>query len=78
MVYVGRDRQGRRKQHYRAGFSSAADAARARREVLRKRDGNRFVEPSTRTLGDYLVHEWLPAMRSRLRDSTWKRATGAS
>lgn len=76
MVYVGRDRQGRRKQHYRAGLSSAADAARARREVLRKRDGNRFVEPSTRTLGDYLVHEWLPAMRSRLRDSTWKSYRG--
>lgn len=76
VVYVGRDRAGRRKQHFRSGFPSAAEAARARREVLRKRDGNRFVEPSIRTLGEFLIEEWLPAMRARLRESTWESYAG--
>jgi integrase len=58
---LGRDATGRRRQQVRAGFDTEAEANRKLRELLSKVDGGRYVEPSKRTVGDYLEGEWLPA-----------------
>jgi integrase len=58
---LGRDRDGNRRQQVRAGFSTEAEANRTLRELLSKVDGGRYVEPSKRTVSDYLAGEWLPA-----------------
>lgn len=59
-VDVGRDSGGRRVQRRGGGFETRRDAERALREVLVKVDRSSYVEPSERTVQDYLVGEWLP------------------
>ena len=58
---LGRDTDGNRRQQVRSGFASEAEANRELRALLSKVDGGRYVEPSRRTLADYLEGEWLPA-----------------
>lgn len=67
---------GKRRQASKGGFRTKREAQEALNETLaRLRDGT-FVPPSQRTLGSFLLEEWLPAVRPpRVRPSTW-RATG--
>lgn len=58
-VDVGKDRNGRRLQRRGGGFDTKREAERALRELLSKVDGSTYVEPSGRTLEDFLVREWL-------------------
>jgi integrase len=48
--------------------SQAAEAA--LRELVAGVDAGRYVERSTRTVGDYL-DEWLEVIRPRLRSTSW-------
>jgi hypothetical protein len=63
---------GRRRQASKGGFRTKREAQQALNEALaRLRDGT-FVQPSQRTLGSFLLEEWLPAVRPpRVRPSTW-------
>lgn len=72
MVDVDRDARGRRRQRKRGGFATKREAERALRNLIRTLDLNAYVEPSQKTLGQYLTRDWLPAMQPpKLRDTTW-------
>lgn len=72
VVDVGRDPfTGQRMRRWHSGYSTKRDAERARTEVLTRLDHGTYVEPDRRAPGPYLEIDWLPAMRARLRASTW-------
>lgn len=72
VVDVGRDPfTGRRIRRWHSGYATKRDAERARTEVLSRLDHGTYVEPDRRALGPYLEVDWLPAMRARVRASTW-------
>lgn len=72
VVEVGRDPDtGRRVRKWHSGFRTKREAERARTEILGRLDRGTYVEPDRRTLGAYLDQDWLPAMRARVRASTW-------
>jgi integrase len=73
VVDVGRDADGKRRQHKRSGFASRKEAERALRDTLASTDHGRYVSPSGQTLGDFLVNEWLPTTRPpRVRPNTYR------
>lgn len=61
---------GRRRQKSKGGFRTRKAAEAALRELVASVDAGRYVERSTRTVGDYL-DEWLEVARSRLRPTSW-------
>ena len=72
IVDAGRDPDtGRRRQKWHAGFRTRKDARRALADILGRLDRGTYVEPSRQTLSEYLV-EWLEAIRTRVRPSTWE------
>ena len=71
---LGRDVDGNRRQKVRAGFASEDEANRELRALLSKVDGGRYIEPTKRTLADYLESEWLPATAPpRVAHGTWAK-----
>jgi integrase len=61
---------GRRKQQTKGGFKTRRECQAALNEVLTALRAGAFVEPSKRSLGSFLVDEWLPAVRN-VRPSTF-------
>lgn len=59
---MGRDASGRRRQRRRGGFTSKAEAERARRELLGRVDTSTYVDASRSTVADY-VRRWLEGIR---------------
>jgi hypothetical protein len=57
---LGVDHEGRRVQKRGGSYRTRQDAERALREVLVRVDRATYVEPSTRTVEQYLLTEWLP------------------
>jgi integrase len=71
-VVIDRGRaNGRRKQSWLSGFSTKRDAEKALTEALGRLDKGSYVAPSKETLEEFLVGEWLPAIRSTVRGSTF-------
>jgi integrase len=63
---------GKRRQRSKGGFRTKKECQAALNEALAALRTATFVDPSPRTLGSFLVEEWLPAVRPpRLRLSTW-------
>ena len=63
---------GKRRQRSKGGFRTKKECQEALNDALATVRTGTFVEPSQRTLGSFLVEEWLPAMRPpRVRPSTW-------
>jgi integrase len=63
---------GRRRQRSKGGFRTKRECQEALNEALAALRTGTFVEPSQRTLGVFLVDEWLPAIRPpKMRPSTW-------
>ncbi len=72
VVDVGPDADGNRRQRKRGGFPTKPAAERALRELLNTLDVNAYVEPSRKSMADFLRDDWLAAMRPpRLRATTW-------
>jgi integrase len=71
VVNTGKDADGRRIQRKRRGFRTKRDAERALREFLQDLDAGRYVPPSELTVGEYLEQHWLPAVRHRVRPTTY-------
>lgn len=71
VVDVGRAADGKRRQQKRGGFATAELAAQKRREVLASLDEGRFVLADKLTVGEYLEGEWLPAVKLRVRPTTY-------
>jgi integrase len=61
---------GKRRQKWKGGFRTRKAAEAALRELSASVDAGRFVERSTKTVGEYL-DEWIDVVRPRLRPTTW-------
>ncbi|MEX0592020.1 MAG: tyrosine-type recombinase/integrase, partial [Nitriliruptoraceae bacterium] len=73
-IDLGRDVDGTRRQALRGGFASEADAERELRTMLGKVEGGRYIEPTKRTLGNYLIEDWLTATAPpRVVESTYAK-----
>ncbi len=60
-----------RRQAWHGGSKTRKEAQRTLTEHLAKLDGGIYVTPSRQALGAFLRDEWLPAVRSTIRPSTW-------
>jgi integrase len=61
---------GKRRQKSKGGFRTRKTAEAALRELVASVDAGRYVERSTKTVGEYL-DEWLEVVRPRLRPTSW-------
>ena len=61
---------GKRRQKWKGGFRTRKAAEAALRELAAGVDAGRYVERSTKTVGEYL-DEWIEVLRPRLRPTTW-------
>jgi hypothetical protein len=62
---------GERRQVTKGGWPTEKDAWRACREAIKRAEEGQHVAPSRRTLGAYLVDEWLPAIKDSTAATTW-------
>ena len=72
VVDVGIKLEGTRKQIYRRGFRTKADAQRELDNLRRDRREGTFVPPVRQRFGDFLVEDWLPTVQRELARSTWE------
>ena len=61
---------GNRRQKSKGGFRTRKAAEAALRELVAGVDAGRYVERSTKTVGEYL-DEWLEVVQPRLRPTSW-------
>jgi integrase len=61
---------GKRRQIRRRGFPTKHAATAAEAALLVELSRGTYVQPSKRTVGDYLTGEWLPAKRHTVKPST--------
>ncbi len=60
-----------RRQLKRRGFAKKREALDALNELVESVRKHTFVEPTSQTLGQYLLDDWLPAAHGSLEPSTW-------
>ena len=61
----------KRRQEMKAGFASKREAADALTKVLTSISTGTYIEPSRMLLSEFLTGEWLPAIRSTIRPTTY-------
>jgi len=64
---------GKRKRKWHSGFLTKREAEAARTEILSRMQRGLYVEPSKDRLAHYLTKQWLPAIESTVRRSTFVR-----
>src|SRR4029453_11005390 len=62
---------GRRRQRTKGGYQTKKAAEQALAEAIGQWRAGRLPQRSTNTLSHFLQQEWLPAVKPRLRPSTW-------
>jgi integrase len=62
---------GRRRQQTKGGFKTRKECEAALRQAIADQRGGTLAKPSQRTIASFLVDEWLPAVKPKLRASTW-------
>jgi len=62
---------GRRRQRTKGGYQTKKAAEQALAEAIGQWRSGRLPQRSTHTLSHFLQEEWLPAVKPRLRPSTW-------
>jgi integrase len=62
---------GRRRQQTKGGFKTRKECEAALRQAIADQYGGTLAKPSQRTIASFLVDEWLPAVKPKLRASTW-------
>ncbi|MGH2688762.1 MAG: Arm DNA-binding domain-containing protein, partial [Actinomycetota bacterium] len=62
---------GKRRQRLKGGFRTRRDAERALREILGEMDRGGYVSPTRQSVGQFM-EEWLAAIRSTVRPTTWE------
>jgi integrase len=64
---------GKRRQRTKGGFRTKRECQVALNAAIVAVQGGTFVEPSRRTVGSFLLDEWLPAVQlANLRPATWE------
>jgi integrase len=62
---------GRRRQQTKGGFKTRKECEAALRQAIADQHDGTLAKPSQRTIASFLVDEWLPAVKPKLRASTW-------
>jgi hypothetical protein len=62
---------GERKRKWHGGHDTKREATRALTEILGRLDAGTYVAPSRLTVAEFLLEDWLPAVRPSLRPSTF-------
>lgn len=70
VIEADRDPDGKRKRQWHSGYKTKRDAERALIEMLSRLERNEYVSPSQLTVERFLLDEWLPTRRDRVRAST--------
>ncbi len=65
------DASGKRRQTWQAAGVTRRGAEQLLAQILESRRTDTYVEPTHLTVRDYLVDEWLPGAKTRLRHSTY-------
>jgi len=63
------DGEGRRYQQSHGGFATKREAKAKLAEVLAKIHQGRHVAPNRQTLGEFLEHRWLPAIKASVHST---------
>ena len=71
VIDTGVDESGRRKQQWRGGFATKREAERALAESIRALETGSYIEPTVLTVSDFLDRQWLPAISSTVRPTTF-------
>lgn len=71
VVDRGRTPDGKRKQQWHGGFSTRREAEVARAKIVSDINDGSYVAPAKRTFGEFVRDDWLPAMRGRLKATTF-------
>ncbi len=71
VVDVGNGDTGKRKQRWHGGFKTRREAELALAEIVRSLDSNTYISPQRLTLAEFVRNEWLPTMRTQVKESTW-------
>lgn len=72
VVDVGVKPDGTRRQAYRRGFRTKAQAQEALDQLRGDRRDGTFVSPLRQSFGDFLTDDWLPTIHRELARSTWE------
>ncbi len=72
VVDLGPGPDGKRRQAKRCGFPTKKAAQEALDAIRTDSRQGTFVAPAKTTLGAYLTHEWLPAVKRELAESTFE------
>lgn len=72
VVDVGVTSDGRRRQRSRGGFRTKRATEEALSEVMSALAAGSYVSPTKLSFEQYLLHEWLPALRATVRPLTWE------
>jgi hypothetical protein len=64
------DDDGKRRQRSKGGFATKREAEQWLTDTLAKMATGSYAAPSKLTLGDFLQHEWLPAVTGTVRPLT--------
>jgi len=64
-----------RRRAIKGGFATQKEAQAAMNRVITAVEESRFVAPSTLSLREYLLKEWLPAIRATVRPATFASYT---
>src|SRR5581483_2750060 len=73
VIDVGRDPStGKRVRRWHSGFTTRKEAERAARDLLTRVENETYVDTSQgrRSVGEFLVDEWLPAKRATVKATT--------
>ncbi len=70
-VELGADESGKRTRHQQRAGATRKEAQRVLNEVLHRLGSGEYVAPVKLTLGGFLRDQWLPAIRSTIRRSTF-------
>jgi integrase len=71
VVELPRSSSGKRKQDQGSGYKRKKDAEAALNRRLQEIENGLFLEPSRLTVSAYLNDHWLPAVKTRVKESTW-------
>lgn len=71
-VEVARDENGNRTRHQKAGFATKREAQQAMNEVLHQLGAGNYVEPVKLTVATFLRDQWLPAIKGKIKRSTFE------
>ena len=72
VIDLGRDpASGKRVRKWHSGYTTRREAERARIDILARVQRGDYVSPRKQTVAAFLLDEWLPAIRSSIRLSTF-------